>query len=164
MAKYKEYDHTQSVLIPVSLEEQLIPGTLEFAIHHLIEERLDTSVLDDRYSNDETGRKAYNLSGGERRRVEIARALVTTPSFILLDEPFAGIDPLAVIDIQKVVGHLKERGIGVVISDHNVRETLGVCDRAYILSEGVLIESGPPEAIAASSVAREVYLGEGFRL
>jgi lipopolysaccharide export system ATP-binding protein len=111
-----------------------------------------------------TGRKAYNLSGGERRRVEIARALVTTPSFILLDEPFAGIDPLAVIDIQKVVGQLKERGIGVIISDHNVRETLGVCDRAYILSEGVLIESGPPEAIAASSVAREVYLGEGFRL
>jgi lipopolysaccharide export system ATP-binding protein len=110
------------------------------------------------------GRKAYNLSGGERRRVEIARALVTTPSFILLDEPFAGIDPLAVIDIQKVVGQLKERGIGVIISDHNVRETLGVCDRAYILSEGVLIESGPPEAIAASSVAREVYLGEGFRL
>ena len=110
------------------------------------------------------GRKAYTLSGGERRRVEITRALVTTPSFILLDEPFAGIDPLAVIDIQKVVGQLKERGIGVIISDHNVRETLGVCDRAYILSEGVLIESGPPEAIAASSVAREVYLGEGFRL
>jgi len=110
------------------------------------------------------GRKAYTLSGGERRRVEITRALVTTPSFILLDEPFAGIDPIAVIDIQKIVGQLKERGIGVVISDHNVRETLGVCDRAYILNEGVLIESGPPEAIAASSVAKEVYLGEGFRL
>ena len=109
-------------------------------------------------------RKAYNLSGGERRRVEITRALVTKPSFILLDEPFAGIDPIAIIDIQKVIGHLKERGIGVVVSDHNVRETLGVCDRAYILSEGVLLESGPPEAIAASSVAREVYLGEGFRL
>ncbi len=109
-------------------------------------------------------RKAYNLSGGERRRVEITRALVTKPSFILLDEPFAGIDPIAIIDIQKVIGHLKERGIGVVVSDHNVRETLGVCDRAYILNEGVLIESGPPEAIAASSVAREVYLGEGFRL
>jgi lipopolysaccharide export system ATP-binding protein len=110
------------------------------------------------------GRKAYTLSGGERRRVEITRALVTAPSFILLDEPFAGIDPIAVIDIQKIVGQLKERGIGVVISDHNVRETLGVCDRAYILNEGVLIESGPPEAIAASSVAQEVYLGEGFRL
>ena len=109
-------------------------------------------------------RKAYNLSGGERRRVEITRALVTKPSFILLDEPFAGIDPIAIIDIQKVIGHLKERGIGVVVSDHNVRETLGVCDRAYILNEGVLLESGPPDAIAASNVAREVYLGEGFRL
>jgi lipopolysaccharide export system ATP-binding protein len=110
------------------------------------------------------GRKAYTLSGGERRRVEITRALVTAPSFILLDEPFAGIDPIAMIDIQKVIGQLKERGIGVVVSDHNVRETLGVCDRAYILNEGVLIESGSPEVIAASSVAREVYLGEGFRL
>ncbi len=110
------------------------------------------------------GRKAYTLSGGERRRVEITRALVNTPSFILLDEPFAGIDPIAVVDIQKVIGQLKERGIGVVISDHNVRETLGVCDQAYILNEGVLIESGPPEAITASSVAREFYLGEGFRM
>ncbi|MBW1742912.1 MAG: LPS export ABC transporter ATP-binding protein [Deltaproteobacteria bacterium] len=107
---------------------------------------------------------AYTLSGGERRRVEITRALVTTPSFILLDEPFAGIDPIAVIDIQKVIAQLKEKGIGIVISDHNVRETLGVCDQAYILNEGVLIESGPPETIASSSVAREVYLGEGFRL
>jgi lipopolysaccharide export system ATP-binding protein len=108
--------------------------------------------------------RAYTLSGGERRRVEITRALVTTPSFILLDEPFAGIDPIAVIDIQKVIGQLKEKGIGVVISDHNVRETLGVCDQAYILNEGVIIESGSPETIASSSVAREVYLGEGFRL
>jgi lipopolysaccharide export system ATP-binding protein len=108
--------------------------------------------------------RAYTLSGGERRRVEITRALVTTPSFILLDEPFAGIDPIAVVDIQKVIGQLKERGIGVVISDHNVRETLGVCDQAYILNEGVIIESGTPKTIASSSVAREVYLGEGFRL
>ncbi|MBW1896307.1 MAG: LPS export ABC transporter ATP-binding protein [Deltaproteobacteria bacterium] len=109
-------------------------------------------------------RKAYTLSGGERRRVEITRALVTTPSFILLDEPFAGIDPIAVIDIQKIIVHLKDRGIGVVLSDHNVRETLQVCDRAYILNEGVVIESGPPEVIASSSLAREVYLGEAFRL
>lgn len=109
-------------------------------------------------------RKAHTLSGGERRRVEITRALVTTPSFILLDEPFAGIDPIAVIDIQKVIAHLKERGIGVVLSDHNVRETLKVCDRAYILNEGVVIESGSPEVIASSSVAREVYLGESFIL
>ncbi len=109
-------------------------------------------------------RKAYTLSGGERRRVEITRALVNTPLFILLDEPVAGIDPIAVVDIQKMIGQLKERGIGVVISDHNVRETLGVCDQVYILNEGVLIESGPPEAITSSSLAREVYLGEGFRL
>ncbi|NVM22547.1 MAG: LPS export ABC transporter ATP-binding protein [Desulfobacterales bacterium] len=109
-------------------------------------------------------RKAYALSGGERRRVEITRALVTAPSFILLDEPFAGIDPIALIDIQKIIGQLKERGIGVVISDHNVRETLGVCDRAYILNDGVIIESGPPEAIVSSDVAREIYLGKRFRM
>ena len=108
--------------------------------------------------------KAYALSGGERRRGEITRALVRTPLFILLDEPFAGIDPIAVIDIQKIIEQLKERGIGVVISDHNVRETLNVCDSAYILSEGVLLESGTPEVIASSSVAREIYLGERFQL
>jgi len=108
--------------------------------------------------------KAYALSGGERRRVEITRALVRAPLFILLDEPFAGIDPIAVADIQRIIEHLKERGIGVLISDHNVRETLGVCDRAYILNEGTLMESGTPEVIASSSVAREIYLGEGFRL
>lgn len=108
--------------------------------------------------------KAYALSGGERRRVEISRALVREPSFILLDEPFAGIDPIAVIDIQKIMEGLKERGIGVVISDHNVRETLGVCDWACILNEGVIIESGTPEVIASSEVAREIYLGERFQL
>ncbi len=96
--------------------------------------------------------------------MEITRALVRTPLFILLDEPFAGIDPIAVIDIQKIIEQLKERGIGVVISDHNVRETLNVCDSAYILSEGVLLESGTPEVIASSSVAREIYLGERFQL
>jgi lipopolysaccharide export system ATP-binding protein len=108
--------------------------------------------------------KAYALSGGERRRVEIARALVRDPSFILLDEPFAGIDPIAVIDIQKIIEQLKERGIGVLISDHNVRETLGVCDWACILNEGTIIETGIPEAIASSDVAREIYLGERFQL
>jgi lipopolysaccharide export system ATP-binding protein len=108
--------------------------------------------------------KAYALSGGERRRVEITRALVREPLFILLDEPFAGIDPIAVVDIQRIIEHLKERGIGVVISDHNVRETLGVCDWAYILNEGLLLESGSPEVIASSSVAREIYLGERFQL
>lgn len=106
----------------------------------------------------------YALSGGERRRTEIARALVIDPRFILLDEPFAGIDPLAVIDIQNIIVDLKNRGIGVLISDHNVRETLGVCDSAYILNSGEILEQGTPEQIAHSSIAREIYLGEDFRL
>jgi len=108
--------------------------------------------------------KAYSLSGGERRRVEITRALVTSPRFILLDEPFAGIDPLAVADIQKIIQKLKSKGIGVVISDHNVRETLSVCDRAYILNEGTVLVEGLPEMIAESKIARKFYLGDDFRL
>jgi len=108
--------------------------------------------------------KGYALSGGERRRVEIARALATDPDFILLDEPFAGIDPLAVLDIQNIIGELKARGIGVLISDHNVRETLGVCDRAYILNEGEVLEHGDPVKIAESKTAREIYLGDNFSL
>jgi lipopolysaccharide export system ATP-binding protein len=108
--------------------------------------------------------KAYTLSGGERRRLEITRALVTSPSFMLLDEPFAGIDPIAVLDIQAIVAQLRSRGIGVLITDHNVRETLGICDRAYILNAGQILEEGPPEVIAASRRARELYLGERFRL
>jgi len=106
----------------------------------------------------------YALSGGERRRTEIARALVLDPHFILLDEPFAGIDPLAVLDIQQIIAQLKERSIGILISDHNVRETLGVCDRAYILNEGRILEEGDPQTIAASPRARAIYLGEQFRL
>jgi lipopolysaccharide export system ATP-binding protein len=108
--------------------------------------------------------KAYSLSGGERRRVEITRSLVTRPVFILLDEPFAGIDPLAILDIQSIVQQLKERGIGILITDHNVRETLGICDRAYILNEGSVLEEGSPEQIASSRRARELYLGEQFSL
>jgi lipopolysaccharide export system ATP-binding protein len=108
--------------------------------------------------------KALSLSGGERRRVEITRALVLSPSFMLLDEPFAGIDPIAVVDIQGIVTQLKERGIGVLITDHNVRETLGICDRAYILNEGTILEEGDPARIADSKRAREIYLGEKFRL
>jgi len=108
--------------------------------------------------------KAYSLSGGERRRVEITRALVLSPSFILLDEPFAGIDPIAVLDIQTIVRQLKSKGIGIIITDHNVRETLGVCDRAYILNEGRILEEGTPEKIAQSQKARKIYLGDGFEL
>jgi len=108
--------------------------------------------------------KAYSLSGGERRRVEITRALVTRPTFILLDEPFAGIDPLAILDIQSIVQQLKERGIGILITDHNVRETLGICDRAYILNAGSVLEEGSPQEIASSQRARELYLGERFSL
>jgi len=108
--------------------------------------------------------RAYSLSGGERRRVEITRALVTSPKYILLDEPFAGIDPLAVADIQKIITKLKSKGIGVVISDHNVRETLSVCDRAYIVNAGKVLVEGKPEAIASSEIARKIYFGEDFTL
>ena len=104
------------------------------------------------------------LSGGERRRVEIARALAANPKFILLDEPFAGVDPISVLDIKKIVEHLKNRGIGVLITDHNVRETLDVCEKAYIVSHGELIASGTPEAVLADQTVRDVYLGEQFRL
>jgi lipopolysaccharide export system ATP-binding protein len=108
--------------------------------------------------------KAYSLSGGERRRVELARALVNSPLFMLLDEPFAGIDPIAVCDIQNIIVKLKSKGIGILITDHNVRETLNICDRAYIIDEGRIIETGTPVEILGSKVVREVYLGEGFSL
>ncbi|CUS35740.1 putative lipopolysaccharide transport protein B: ATP-binding component of ABC superfamily [Candidatus Nitrospira nitrosa] len=107
---------------------------------------------------------AYALSGGERRRLEITRALAATPSFMLLDEPFAGIDPIAVADIQQIITRLKVKGIGILITDHNVQETLSIVDRAYIINEGVILESGPPDVIVRSETARAVYLGEQFRL
>ena len=108
--------------------------------------------------------KASALSGGERRRVEITRALVNAPHFIILDEPFAGIDPLAVTDIQNIIRQLKDRNLGVLISDHNVREALNVCDRAYILNEGTILEEGPPEKLVNSDLAKRIYLGETFTL
>jgi lipopolysaccharide export system ATP-binding protein len=107
---------------------------------------------------------AYTLSGGERRRLEICRALAASPSFILLDEPFAGIDPLAVLDIQKIIAHLRDRGIGILITDHNVRETLKITDRAYILRDGNVFRSGTPLELASDPEVRRVYLGETFRL
>ena len=126
-------------------------------------ERLEALLRDMRISHiaDTMG---YALSGGERRRVEIARALVLSPDFLLLDEPFAGIDPISVADLQQVILGLKERGIGVIITDHNVRDTLKVCDRAYIISEGKMFLSGTPSEIAASEKVREKYLGESFSL
>jgi lipopolysaccharide export system ATP-binding protein len=108
--------------------------------------------------------QADSLSGGERRRVEITRALVMSPAFMLLDEPFAGIDPLSVVDIQEIILQLRGRGIGVLVTDHNVRETLSICDRAYILSDGSVFEEGTPQELTASARARQVYLGERFRL
>lgn len=107
---------------------------------------------------------AYSLSGGERRRVEITRALVTSPKYMLLDEPFAGIDPLAVADIQKIIDKLRTKGIGIIVSDHNVRETLSCCDRAYIVNEGAVLVEGAPDEIANSELARKFYFGESFNL
>jgi lipopolysaccharide export system ATP-binding protein len=127
--------------------EEIISGLLEeFGIEHL------------------SNQGAYALSGGERRRLEIARSLVLTPQFILLDEPFAGIDPLAVLDIQRIIERLKERGIGILITDHNVRDTLNITDKAYIINDGKILREGTPEQLADDSEVRRIYLGENFRL
>ena len=130
---------------------------------HQRKEKLD-ALIDDLQIDHIRQNTGMSLSGGERRRVEIARALASQPSFVLLDEPFAGVDPISVIEIQKIVKHLIERNIGVLITDHNVRETLGICDRAYILSGGKIIARGQPEDILSNEEVREVYLGRDFRL
>ena len=128
-----------------------------------IEARLE-NLLDDLHIGHLRESPALSLSGGERRRVEIARALATSPRFILLDEPFAGVDPIAVLDIQQIIRFLKERGIGILITDHNVRETLGICDHAYIINQGSVLAFGKPEEIIYNEDVRKVYLGENFRL
>ena len=144
---------------------QNIQAVLELQGHpdDEIEERLAT-LLDELHIGHLRNNPALSLSGGERRRVEIARALATNPRFILLDEPFAGVDPIAVIDIQQIIRFLKERGIGVLITDHNVRETLGICDHAYIINQGTVLAFGKPEEIIYNETVRKVYLGENFRL
>jgi lipopolysaccharide export system ATP-binding protein len=128
-----------------------------------VQARLE-ALLDDLHIGHLRASPAISLSGGERRRVEIARALATSPRFILLDEPFAGVDPIAVLDIQQIIRFLKERGIGVLITDHNVRETLGICDHAYIINQGAVLAFGKPQEIIYNEAVRKVYLGENFRL
>jgi lipopolysaccharide export system ATP-binding protein len=127
-------------------------------------ERICEELLDELHIQHVRNTLGISLSGGERRRVEIARALATEPRFILLDEPFAGVDPISVLDIQRIIRHLAARDIGVLITDHNVRETLGICGRAYILSDGVMIAQGSPDEILSNQQVREVYLGENFSL
>jgi len=145
--------------------EQNIRAVLELQGHDEedVRARLD-ALLDDLHIGHLRASPALSLSGGERRRVEIARALATNPRFILLDEPFAGVDPIAVLDIQQIIRFLKERNIGVLITDHNVRETLGICDHAYIINQGTVLAFGKPEEIIYNEDVRKVYLGENFRL
>ena len=153
-----------SIFKKLTVKQNIMAILETLAISKTEQEDLLTRLLDELGIKHLADQKANVLSGGERRRLEITRALATNPAFILLDEPFSGIDPLAVNDIQNIIGHLKQRGIGILISDHNVRETLGVCDRAYIVSDGKVIESGTPEQIAASQTARRIYLGDEFSL
>ncbi|ALC16081.1 MAG TPA: LPS export ABC transporter ATP-binding protein [Deferrimonas sp.] len=153
-----------SVFRKLSVEENLLAILETLDISVAKRRKRKDQLLEDFRLTHVARSPGYALSGGERRRVEIARALVIEPDFILLDEPFAGIDPIAVIDIQNIISQLKARGIGILISDHNVRETLGVCDRAYILNQGEILEYGEPAEIAASPRAREIYLGDKFKL
>jgi len=153
-----------SVFKKLTVKQNIMAILETLSISKLDQEERADMLLDELGIKHLMNQKANLLSGGERRRLEITRALASNPSFILLDEPFAGIDPLAVIDIKNIIAHLKNRGIGILISDHNVRETLEACDEAYILNDGEIIESGPPEKIVSSKTARRIYLGDEFKL
>jgi lipopolysaccharide export system ATP-binding protein len=154
-----------SIFRKLTVEENIL-AILEYRndLSQLEREQELDQLLEELHINHVRKSVGINLSGGERRRVEIARALAANPRFILLDEPFAGVDPISVLDIQRIIKHLKNRGIGVLITDHNVRETLGICQQANILNEGNLIASGTPEEILANEYVKEVYLGQDFRL
>lgn len=153
-----------SVFRKLTVEDNLLAILETLGISHSEQQERKNRLLEDFRLSYLAKNMSYTLSGGEQRRLEIARALVIEPSFILMDEPFAGVDPIAVINIQNIIRQLKARGIGVLISDHNVRETLFVCDKAYILDHGEILEYGDPDFIAASPKARATYLGEKFRL
>jgi len=153
-----------SVFKKLTVQQNIMAILETLSISKLEQKERADMLLDELGIKHLMNQKANQLSGGERRRLEITRALATNPSFILLDEPFAGIDPLAVIDIKNIIEHLKNRGIGILISDHNVRETLQACDKAYILNDGKIIESGSPEKIVSSKTARRIYLGNEFKL
>jgi len=154
-----------SIFRKLTVEENIL-SILEYQkdLNHSERDQRLSQLLEELHIDHVKNSLGINLSGGERRRVEIARALAAEPTFILLDEPFAGVDPISVLDIQRIIKHLKDQNIGVLITDHNVRETLGICDRAYILNEGDLIASGPPEQILANNYVKEVYLGQDFKL
>ncbi len=152
---FRQLSVTQNILAILELRKDLSRQERREKLEQLLEEFQITHLRDT---------QGISLSGGERRRLEIARALATEPKFILLDEPFAGVDPVSVLEIQKIIRHLVQRNIGVLITDHNVRETLGICDSAYVLSEGSILTAGTPEDILNNEQARKVYLGENFQL
>lgn len=152
---FRRLSVADNIMAVLELREGLTPQQRDTELESLLDELKIAHIA---------GQKGISLSGGERRRVEIARALAAKPRYMLLDEPFAGVDPISVGEIQRIVRHLKERGIGVLITDHNVRETLGICDRAYILNEGAVLSRGTPAHILADEKVREVYLGREFRL
>jgi lipopolysaccharide export system ATP-binding protein len=153
-----------SIFRKLTVKQNILASLETLAMSKVEQEERADLLLEELGIKHLAGQKAAVLSGGEKRRLEISRSLATNPKFMLLDEPFAGVDPLAVIDIKNIIGHLKKRGIGVLISDHNVRDTLQSCDTAYILNEGKVVVAGTPEDITSSEIARKIYLGDEFRL